>query len=188
MTKYILHGGYSSSPSIHNENFYKEMVKGLSEPVKILTAYFAVPKEKWEELLEDDKKKFFKFNPGTQMEFTIASDNIDTLINQIKSADIVYIRGGREPLVFEIFKKIDNLEELFKDKVAAGSSAGAYVFSKYFYSNDKDCIRQGTGILPIKTYCHYTEEKAANLQKLKEYKEDLEVHIIPDTEFIVIEK
>ena len=188
MTKFILHGGYTSTPSIHNTNFFKEMVKGLSEPVKILNVYFAAQKEKWQELFEDDKKKFTEFNPGIQMEFIMASDDMDTLIGQIKSTDVVYIRGGRELLVYEIFKKIENLKELFDGKVVGGSSAGAYVLSKYFYSNNRDEIMEGTGVLPVKCFAHYSDEKADNLQMLKEYGEELEIYTIPDTEFVVIEK
>ncbi|NQV00141.1 MAG: Type 1 glutamine amidotransferase-like domain-containing protein, partial [Parcubacteria group bacterium] len=179
MTKYILHGGYTSSLSIHNTNFFKEMVKGLSEPVKVLTVYFAASKEKWQELFEDDKKKFSSFNLDIEMEFILASDNMDILISQIKSADTIYIRGGRELLVYEIFKRIKNLAELFEGKVVSGSSAGAYVLSKYFYSNIRNSIQEGTGLLPIKAFCHYAEEKAAKLKRLKAHGEDLEVYTIP---------
>jgi len=188
MTKYILHGGNVSTPSIHNTNFYKEMVRSLSQPVKILAVYFAVQKDKWQELLEDDKEKFFRFNPGIKMEFTIASDNIDVFTDQIKSVDTIYIRGGAKLLVYEIFKKIDNLSKLFENKIVAGSSAGAYMLSKYFYSNDEDIIMEGTGILPIKCFVHYSDEKADKLKTLKEYGEDLKIYTIPDTEFVIIRK
>jgi len=188
MTKYILHGGRTSTPSIHNTNFFKEMVKDLPEPVRILNVYFAISKEKWEELFEGDKKKFSSFNPDTEMEFTLASDDIDTFINQIKSADTIYIRGGRELLVYEIFKKIENLKGLFDGKVVGGSSAGAYVLSRYSYSNNRDSIQKGTGVLPIKCFAHYSDEKADKLKILKEYGEDLKIYTIPETEFIVIER
>ena len=188
MTKFILHGGYTSTPSIHNTNFFKEMVKGQAEPVKILNVYLAAQKEKWQELFEDDKKKFSSFNPNTEMEFTLASDDMDTLINQIKSADTIYIRGGRELLVYEIFKNIENLKELFEGKVVGGSSVGAYVLSKYFYSNNRDSIHEGTGILPIKCFAHYSGEEADKLKMLKEHGRDLELYTIPDTEFVVIER
>jgi len=188
MTKFILHGGRTSRPSVHNTNFFKEMVKSSPEPVKILTVYFAVIKEKWKESFEDDKKKFFLFNPDTEMEFVLASDDIDILIGQIKSANIIYIRGGTELLIYEIFRKINNLAELFDSKVIGGSSAGAYVLSKYFYSNYRDSIHEGTGILPIKCFAHYSDEMSDKLQMLKEYNEDLDVYAIPETEFVVIKK
>ncbi|MBL7155176.1 MAG: Type 1 glutamine amidotransferase-like domain-containing protein [Candidatus Portnoybacteria bacterium] len=188
MTKYVLHGGATSLPSVHNKNFFREMVKELPQPVKILTVYFANAKEKWSELFEDDKKKFSSFNPETKMEFAIAGDDIETLVNQISSNDVIYIRGGRNLLVYELFSKIKNLSQLFQGKVVGGSSAGAYVFSRYYYSNDKDRIMEGLGILPIKTFAHYSEDKTDKLQKLKEYGEDLEVYTIPEAEFVVIEK
>ena len=189
MVKYVLHGGATSKPSIHNENFFKEMVKSLAESVKILTVYFAIKKEKWNELLEDDKRKFSLFNPNIEMEFTIASNDIEIFSNQIQDNNLIYIRGGEE-MVFiqEQFNKIKNLQKLFQDKVVGGSSAGAYILSKYYYSNDLDEVRKGTGLLPIKVFCHYSDEKVDKLKILKEYGEDLEVYTIPETEFVVIKK
>jgi len=190
MTKYILHGGATSSPSIHNKNFFAETTKDLSEPVKVLVVYFACTREKkkWEELVENDKKKFSEANPDKKLEFTVASDNISTLIEQITSSDVIYIRGGIETFLYELFLKIKNLKELFQDKVVAGSSAGAYVLSKYFYSNSRDRIEEGTGVLPIKTLAHYSDALSGKLEELKEHGEDLRVYTIPETEFVIIEQ
>ena len=91
-------------------------------------------------------------------------------------------------MVYEVFKKIENLAKLFEGKIVGGSSAGAYVLSKYFYSNSRDSVHEGTGVLPIKCFAHYSDEKADKLKMLKEYGEDLKIYTIPETEFIVIEK
>ncbi len=188
MTKFILHGGATSLPSIHNKNFFAEIVKSLPKSARILNVYFAIPKEKWKELLEDDKRKFFNANPDKKLEFSIANQDIDVLIKQISSVDAVYIRGGKEVFLYEIFGKIDNLAELFQGKVVVGSSAGAYVLSKYFYSDSRNKIEKGAGILPVKVLAHWSEDKVDKLEQLKKYKEDLEVYAIPETEFVVIEK
>ena len=188
MTKYILHGGATSQESLHNKNFSIEMLKGLPEPIKILVVYFAISKDKWNELMEDDNRKFSKFNPGKKFELTLATDDIKLFKKQISDSDVIYIRGGRELVIHQLFKQIDNLEDLFKGKVIGGSSAGAYTLSKYFYSNGRDSIEEGTGILPIKVMAHYSPDKIEPFERLKGYKEDLKMYTIPETEFVVIEK
>jgi len=189
MVKYVLHGGATSKPSIHNENFFKEMVKSLTEPIKILTVYFAIKKEKWNELFKDDKRKFSLFNPNAEMKFTIANDDIEIFSSQIQANNLIYIRGGREMVFIQKqFNKVRNLQELFRNKVIGGSSAGAYVLSKYYYSNDIDKVKKSTGLLPIKVFCHYSDEKVDKSKILKEHGEDLEIYTIPETEFVVIKK
>ena len=70
----------------------------------------------------------------------------------------------------------------------AASSAGVYVLSQYYYSNSRDDIYTGFGILPIKTFCHYTEEKSNKLEKLKKYGEDVPVYAIPEETYVIIEQ
>lgn len=118
----------------------------------------------------------------------LASEKTYTLIDQIKSADVIYLRGGETEMLKEMLSKIKNLSELWQGKIVAASSAGVYVLSKYYYTNSKDDIYEGFGILPIKTFCHYAEEKSDKLEKLKKYGEDLKVYAIPEEKFFIIEQ
>lgn len=57
MTKFILHGGRTSKPVVSNKRFFREIVKSLKEPVKILMVCFAKEKNEWEESFEKDREK-----------------------------------------------------------------------------------------------------------------------------------
>ncbi len=122
------------------------------------------------------------------LRFILADDITNTFIEQIKNANTIYLRGGDTDVLKNILGKVKNLNQLFQNKIISGSSAGAYVLSTYYYTNSKNKIEHGLGVLPIKTFCHYTEEKSDTLNMLKTYNEDLEIYAIPEEKFFVIEQ
>ncbi len=175
MTKFILHGGYTSDDNEDNKNFFKEVTKSAKQ---ILCIYFAKEKNRWEEAFENDKKK-------TNFKNLILA-NEEEIENQIKEADTIWIRGGDTDLLKEKLSKI-NFKELIKGKTIAGSSAGVYVLVKYYFSNNKRKLGKGFGILNIKAFCHFTEKDRSNLEKLKQYKEEIETIVLPDYKYVVVE-
>ena len=78
--------------------------------------------------------------------------------------------------------------KLITAKVYAGSSAGMYLVSKYYWSTDRKRVEQGLGILPIKAFAHWALNKKNYLMKLRKYKENLPIYKVPETKFIVIKK
>lgn len=186
MTKYILHGGETSRQSLDNRKFFSEGANGLSDGATILCVYFAREKEKWPKMFEQDKLNFSSVAQTKSFNFVLANDESHVLIDQIKEADVIYIRGGDTEMLKEALSKVGDLHDLWKDKIISASSAGVYVLSKYYYSNSRDGIYKGFGILPIKTFCHYKEEKSDKLERLKKYGEDLKVYAIPEEKFFVI--
>lgn len=189
MTKYILHGGRSSVPSPNNQEFFDEICKDLPKKITVLSVLFARSKTVWEEKFEEDKRNFTGTQPKKTFTFILASEDLTTFIDQIKQADVINLKGGITSQLQTQLAQIPNLEALFSGKVIVGSSAGALVLSKYYYENDKDKFSQGLGILPIKTFCHYTEEKSGKLTQLISFVEPLEsVYAIPEGEFVVIEQ
>jgi len=187
MTKYILHGGYISNPSESNKQFFAEMVKDSDNQVTILCVYFAREKQEWSQLFEQDKKLFLERAKFKQPpKFILAQDNPEKFIQQIRDSDTIYMRGGKDFYLIEFMKSIKNLKQLLKNKIVGGSSMGAYVIAKYYYSNDEDRLREGRGLLPIKVFAHYNESKADKLEQLKNYKEDLETYPVADEKFVVI--
>ncbi|MEO6508631.1 MAG: hypothetical protein ABIO02_01640, partial [Patescibacteria group bacterium] len=89
--------------------------------------------------------------------------------------------------LYNTLSKIPDFKELIENKVVVGSSAGAYVLSKYFYSNGLKQIYNGMGILPIKVIAHYSRELEGVYNEIEEYKEELPVYTLPETEYTVIE-
>lgn len=188
MTKYILHGG-AWQPTADYKKFFSEMISGLSEGANILCVYFAREKDMWNENFAEDKMKFSSVSQQKVFNYVMANDKTSAFIEQVKQADLIYIRGGDTHVLQEYLEKISSLESLLYDKVVAGSSAGALVLSKYYYENDDDTYNQGLGILTIKTFCHYTEENSDKLTKLKEFGENVEaVYAIPEEKFFIIER
>ncbi len=183
MTKFIFHGGATRKPTEGNRKFFAEMAKGLSEPVRILLVYFAREEKEWAELSENDKQNFHNASPTIKMEFSLA--NSDNFIDQVKNADVIYVRGGVTPRLQEVLKKFPNLLELLDEKVYGGSSAGMNVLARYFYSFNFNEIREGLGLLPIKTFPHYDDTKHGKLQQLKDYKEDLPTYTIKEGEYFI---
>lgn len=197
MTKYILHGGKTSRPSEDNRKFFAEMTKGLAEPVNVLCIYFAREEKDWPHLFEKDKNNFSSAYaeasadrhaaPEKKINFVLADKDIETLKKQIQEADVVYMRGGETELLKEAFKPIENFEELVEGKIVGGSSAGACVLSTCFCSPNYPDPKEGFGILKIKVFVHYSDDKQKELQNLESYGEQLPAYKIPEEKFFVIE-
>jgi hypothetical protein len=185
MTKYILHGGETRKNSIHNKNYFKEMVKGIKAP-KVLIVCFSKPKKNWSKDFAWEKEKFLHIKK--KIEFILADDNPKVFAKQVKIADALDIKGGSNKLTCERMKKMKNLEKLFQRKIIAGSSAGANFLSKYYYTRGERRIEKGLGILPMKVFVHYSKAWEKEFERLKNYKEDLEVYKIPETKYIIIKK
>ena len=188
MTKYVLHGGETSRQSPDNKKFFSEITSSLSDGATILCVYFAREKERWPKALEQDKIHFSSAAQQKVFKFVLADDKTYTLKDQIKHADAIYLRGGDTEMLKRALSEVENLSELWQGKVVAASSAGVYVLSTYYYTNSKDDIHKGFGILPIKTFCHYAEEKSDKLEKLKKFGEDLKVYAIPEEKFFIIKQ
>lgn len=116
----------------------------------------------------------------------MASADAEILTKQIKEATAIYLHGGDTPKLFAALKQIQNLKELFQNKTIAGSSAGVYVLSKYYYTEYYDTYNEGLNILPIKSICHYSDERAKKLESLKNFREELEVVTIEEEKFKII--
>lgn len=186
MTKFILHGGQTGEPSVHNDNFYREMYKG-SKGKPVLAVYYSRPKELWNHLLASDKGRMKKAIRNRKADIVVASSNIRKFLKQLSEANAVYFRGGKTHKLKKKLKPVSNrLEKLFVGKTVLGSSAGAYFLSRYYMSSSGKIYR-GFGILPIKTYGHYKGNKK-NLDKLGKYREKLKTYAIAETEFVIINK
>jgi hypothetical protein len=188
MTKYILHGGATRNISKDNKRFFSEITNGLNEPINILCAYFSKDEEFWLDLFNQDKINFSSVAPNKTLNFVLADANQDKFIQQIKDSDVIYFRGGNTEMLKNHLINIKNLENLWQGKVVAGSSAGAYILTKYYFNNDDQKIYSGFNILPIKLIAHYSPEKTEALEKLEKYGENLEVYKIPEEKFFIIEK
>jgi peptidase E len=187
MTKYILHGGAWQKEAGYKD-FFLEMVKGLASPINVLCVYFAREKKEWSSCLAEDKAKFTLAAPSKKLNVLMADTSPTIFTQQIKKADIIYLRGGDSHILQKYLEKINNIENLWRDKVVGGSSAGALVLSKYYFENDDNTFNKGLGILPVKIICHYTKDMEDKLKKLRESGEKSKIYAIPEEKFIVIKR
>ncbi len=180
MTKYILHGGFAGHVNEQNDKYFKEVLKTTSRKVNILLVYFAkeldrIPKNKAEDVYQFERNRGRK-----RVKFEVAEEN--TFLEQVNCADVVHFHGGDTLKLLSTLLKFPNLKEMFEGKIIAGESAGAYVLSTYFYSKTSGGVFQGTGLVPVKTICHY---EGVNKEKLDGVGEGLELLLLADYEYKV---
>jgi peptidase E len=188
MTKYILHGGASKYDTDDNKKFFREITTSLSDSATILVVCYMMEGKNWDEVLEADKKTFLTVAPDKNLNLILADKETSAFLNQIKETDAIYMHGGNTKVLKEYLDKIPNLENVWKDKVVAGTSAGALVLAKYWYENDDDTYNVGLGIFPFKLFCHYDNTKSDKLEKLKNFGEDIEVRTIAEQKFFIVER
>lgn len=63
----------------------------------------------------------------------LSNDKIGAFVEQIKQADVIYLKGGNTNWLHDRLAEIPDLINLLSGKIVAGSSAGALVLSKYYY-------------------------------------------------------
>lgn len=194
MTKFILHGGVMSPQSQSNKAFYEEMAEGIEKP-KVLLVYFARESSEYDYLLNRDRDNFAWANPGKEFEFTIAES--ETFSEQIMNNDVLLIAGGDTERLFAAIKGTSvDMRELSKDKVIAGSSAGAYLISKWYYTNSGKEIRKGLGLINVAAWAHYRADRGNEYfveddqiaqieQELKSKIDDGETALLHEQEFEV---
>ena len=183
MIIYLFHGGITSTPVEENRKFFTSLTQNIQANGTLLFIYFAKEREKWDELLSTDKDIIAKYRNDINID--VASLQKDTLISQIKNAQAIHIRGGDDLLLQERLLSIkDNLKELFDNKVVGGSSAGANLFSTYYYSTDREYIAEGFSLTPFKVICHYKDSLRTKAEELKTYGENLELLLLPEQAFI----
>lgn len=188
MTKYILHGGETSRSSKDNDDFFFEMIKDASDSVLVLLVYFSRPKEQWKSRMSQDVDRFVSVSPDRDIHFVLADEDMDVFKTQIEKADVIYMRGGNTQMLLDTLRNCEDFGNLINGKVVSGSSAGACALSKYFHTGKSESVaRDGLGILPLKVFVHYLEDKQEELSELEKYGEELKVYKIPEEKFFVIE-
>jgi peptidase E len=169
MTKFILQGGGRIS-KVKLQKILAEIRQEITDRrVKILIIPFARKRSEWKKVYLKYCKRYSKLFIGNEV--ILASPETTLLRSQINSSDIIFVCGGNELLLKRYLKSIK--PKLFNNKVIVGVSAGANVFSSYYYSNDRNRIEKGLGILPIKTMCHYNLSKKEKFKKLISHKNKL---------------
>ena len=186
MTKYILHGGDTFKKNDDNNNFFREMTLGLEGRIKILLNYFAREESEFNKLAKQDIKRLLRYSKNKNLEFQIATP--EKFKKQLRWMNVMYMGGGRTIKLLKKLRNIKNIKRLLEGKVIAGSSAGAYALSRYYYGNNSKILGKGLGVLNIKCYCHCKPEDTKIIKKLIGYKEELPLILLPNYKMFIIHK
>ena len=179
-TKFILHGGFNPKATIQeDDSFFNEILKDTPSNPKLLLVYFAKEVDRIQKNMNEDIVQFTKNSNGRNISFELAEE--EKFLEQIPSADVIYLHGGSTKKILETIVKFSNLDELFKGKIVAADSAGVNAISKYCYSQRGGILR-GVGIIPYKIICHYTEELKDKIEELNKYDNNLELLLLKELE------
>lgn len=193
MTKYILIGGYIHKAQDGGKSFCEELTKGIQgRSIKILDCLFARDEDSWESRFMDDKD-FFQ-NNLKNFEIELASP--EKFIAQVKNSDVIFFQGGVPRKLMSHLDSDGDWKKELDGKILVGSSGGADAVVKYYGVGKTSNIGEGLGLLPIKFIPHWESLDYAEgtnidwnalFEKLKSYKEYLEVVTVRDGEFVVFD-
>ncbi|HKL44554.1 MAG TPA: Type 1 glutamine amidotransferase-like domain-containing protein, partial [Candidatus Absconditabacterales bacterium] len=174
-----------------NKKFFQHVVKEGGN--KVLIFPFAQKNRDYDLQFELDSQKFIDNNPDLDIECAMASNDIGVLVEQIREYKSLYFCGGKGSQHIDILQQINNLEELLENKIISGNSAGSVIWAKYYYTEFITDVLEGLGYLDIKMMVHWLSQKypgkfvLENLEKLKDYGEDLPVYTIREQEYEVFQ-
>lgn len=187
-TKFILHGGYTRERNELNEGFFRELAASIPNKGVVLLVYFASD-DGVDKKFEEDRIRIFKFVENKEVSFVRATEN--DFIDQVKNADVIYLRGGDTQKLKNQLSIHPELRESISGKTIVGSSAGAYVLAKYYYTNSGNEVLEGFGFLPIRIICHYqskTRPVSVNIDSftdIDKFDNSLELVLLRDYEWKV---
>lgn len=186
MNKYIFHGGGSTKGEIGNQTFFRELVKDVPENGTVLLVYFASREDDYTERMMYDTEKC---NESTSKKLNIVVANKANFIQQVLSADAIYLRGGSTEKLINTLKEYPDFTNSLQNKniTVAGSSAGAYALSTLYSSHYEDIAAEGLGIVPVRVVTHYLSEKMPPREEaikiLKKTKQELPLVTLEETEW-----
>ncbi|HKR81381.1 MAG TPA: Type 1 glutamine amidotransferase-like domain-containing protein [Candidatus Saccharimonadales bacterium] len=192
---FILAGGNDRKSPDYGLRLSQEIAKHVTNP-KILSCFYSWPEESWEQKAEDWQSWF---SNNFNWPFTYDYARADSLLEQMDAADVIYFHGGDTNLLFEHLPPVEKLKKHFQDKVIIGSSAGANMLSKYFWSSKRAAFGEGLGILDINIMVHYGAPDHEGFKRTPEdwQREEAEFqeHIggrtithLPEGQFVIIEQ
>lgn len=183
-TTFLLHGGMLSVSSPSNDSFFAEFARNLNDGDKVLFVGFARRDEQERlDIYERDKGYILS---QTDRRVDVVCATYADFIEQAQSARAIFITGGETGALVKDVEKFPEFVDSIRGKVVAGTSAGAYLFAKYYFSSERG-VCEGLDVVPIKIIGHYgnsdfkgTED---SLKLLQGHGEELETVVLNECEW-----
>jgi peptidase E len=196
MTKYIVQSGSIKKYPEKMTKYFSEIFKDVHDAPNVLWCFFAIDSEDRQKRYDTYTKLFLSYFPDRTVS-TSQLASVDDFEKQVDWADVIMFQGGSTELLMKELKKFD-LEILLKGKVVSGSSAGAHMFARHFWSADSRVCGNGFDVLPIKVASHFYSNYGENdprgpidweaaKKELEEYGDtSLPVYALEEGEFVVL--
>jgi hypothetical protein len=155
MTTCILAGGADKKNPSYNTELAAEVRKIAPGPLRVLSCFFAEPREVWEGKVAS-RTDWFKTVFGADTQITLAFP--DVFAEQIEACDLVYLHGGDDVLLETYLNRYPDLAELWRDKIVIGSSAGANYLAVKYWTCDWRMVRTGSGLSGLNVIPHFESE------------------------------
>lgn len=152
MTTFIFHGGFPKEVKAFDNALFEALQNEVPDKGTVLLVYFAKAVELHQELYAEHLPYLQAAAKGKKIKYLLADE--ENFMEQLKQADAIYLAGGDGILMREKFSRYPGFSGAIKGKIVLGSSAGANVLSKYFYSSKGLRVFKGAGIVPVLVRAH----------------------------------
>lgn len=176
-TTFLLHGGRLKYADARNDAYFRELTKGLRDGDQVLFVGFARrdKQDRWE--VYERERQYIVTQTSADIE--VINATYEDFMAQLHAAKVVHITGGESPELVDDMKGYPDFIEALKGKVVGGSSAGACLFSTYYFFSGERGVLEGLGTLPLRLRVHSDNPEFGDiersLQLLDEYPKELEL-------------
>ncbi len=130
----------------------------LRQTKELSLVFFASLDEEHQKRFAEYEERLLGRAEGKKLKLILA--NKEQFLEQVAHANTIIIRGGSTDRLLSVLRNYPDLKETFTGKVVTGSSAGAYALSLLNYDKSTKKVRDGLGMVGVKTICHYQSETA----------------------------
>ena len=129
--------------------------------VNVASCFFSSPEDTWMERHNTWDKWFSAHGLNVATHDVVKFDDFEEKIN---NADVIYFHGGNTKLLIKCLKAYD-LAKLLEGKLVIGSSAGAAMLAKTYWSATYRQPGKGLGIVPANVMVHYGAQNFTNIER-----------------------
>jgi peptidase E len=188
-TQFLLHGGKLKYDNPKNTSFFEKLTTDLSDGDTILHIGFARREEADRQATYERDKAFILAHTDKNIE--VINATYDTLIDGCRSSKAIFVTGGETDKLVKDIQKYSDFVNAISNKIIAGSSAGACLFSTYYYFNASKGVLKGLGVLPISLMVHYGNEEYnatdESLELLRKHSPETKLVTLNECEWKVFE-
>jgi len=184
MTKFILHGGFPKEVKKFDNALFEALQNDVPDKGIVLLVYFAKPAEFYLELYNEHLPYLKIASHGRELNYLLADEQ--KFMEQIKQADSLYLAGGDSLLLLEKIKHYPEFADSIRGKTVLGSSAGANILGKYFYSVYAKHVLKGLGVLAVVIRPHDNREQKI-YDELKSKCQDCQLIALKEFEMKILE-